>query len=194
MSQRVGVDAARHLAQRLLEPLSGSPQQALRDRWRHTVGVAGRAAELVYAVDPADREILVATAWLHDIGYAPSIRDSGFHPVDGARFLGREGWPERICALVAHHSGARFVARASGHAEVLGRYVFEWSPVSDALTYADQTIGTHGQSLPLEDRLADMLRRHGPESRQAQVHRDRAPYLRAAAARVHRRVGTTVRP
>jgi hypothetical protein len=31
----------------------------------------------------------VAAAWLHDIGYAPAIAESGtgFHPLDGARYL-----------------------------------------------------------------------------------------------------------
>jgi putative nucleotidyltransferase with HDIG domain len=159
------------------------------NRWQHTIGVAARAAELADAVAFPDRELLVAAAWLHDIGYARSVHDSGFHPLDGARFLDREGWPPRICALVAHHSGARFVAQANGHAEALSQFVFERSPVSDALTYADQTVGPHGQSLPMEERLADMLRRHGPDSAQARVQRHREPYLRAVAVRVLSRCG-----
>jgi putative nucleotidyltransferase with HDIG domain len=162
----------------------------LRDRWQHTVSVAARASELAGTVAPSDRDILVVAAWLHDIGYAPSIEDSGFHPLDGARFLARQGWPDRICALVAHHSGARFTARATGQAEELSRFSFERTPVSDALTYADQTVGAYGQRLPIEERLADMLRRHGPNSAQAMAHSDRAPYLRATARRVQRRVWT----
>ena len=178
------VASARRLASTLLRPLP--------DRWRHTMGVAARAAELADTVPPRDRSILVAAAWLHDIGYSPSIQDSGFHPVDGARFLRREGWPERICGLVAHHSGADFMARATGHEEAILEFAFEGSPVSDALSYADQTVGASGQRLRLEDRLADTLRRHGPGSAQARVYYIRAPYLRAAADRVRQRFCRTV--
>ncbi|MFF0177015.1 DNA methyltransferase family protein [Micromonospora profundi] len=37
-------------------------------------------------------------AWLHDIGYAPEIVDTGFHALDGGRWLLREGF---IRALLA---------------------------------------------------------------------------------------------
>jgi putative nucleotidyltransferase with HDIG domain len=159
----------------------------LPERWQHTVSVAGRAAELASTVGPDERATLEAAAWLHDIGYAEPLRDTGFHPMDGARFLDRYGWPARISALVAHHSGARFVARIRGLGTGLDRYDHEESAVSDALTYADQTTGPHGERLPITARLAEMLRRHGPHSPQALVHRERAPYLLTVAARVERR-------
>lgn len=69
----------------------------LPDRVRHCAGVADRAAELAAAVPPEDRELLVTAAWLHDIGYAEAVVDTGFHPVDGARYLRGRGWP-RGCA------------------------------------------------------------------------------------------------
>ena len=177
------VPAARRLARTLLRPLP--------DRWRHSIGVASRAVELADTVPPGDRSILVAAAWLHDIGYSPSIQDTAFHPLDGALFLRAAGWPERICALVAHHSGARYMARATGYEQALRQFEFERSPVSDALTYADQTVGPRGQRLDLEMRLADTLRRHGPDSAQARVHQVRARYIRAAADRVRQRLRRT---
>ena len=33
----------------------------------------------------------MAAAWLHDIGYAEELLDTGFHPLDGARFLASAG-------------------------------------------------------------------------------------------------------
>jgi putative nucleotidyltransferase with HDIG domain len=51
---------------------------------------------------------------LHDIGYAPSLVATGFHPVDGARFLRAQGTPEVVVSLVAHHSGAVFEAEQRG--------------------------------------------------------------------------------
>jgi putative nucleotidyltransferase with HDIG domain len=163
------------------------------DRWRHTVAVARRAEELCDAgldEDPDDREALIAAAWLHDIGYSPALAETGFHNLDGAAFLDRNGWPERICALVAHHSGGRYVARAHGLLAELDHYPAERSIVADALTYADQTVGPRGQRMSLEERMAEMLVRRGPDSVQAKVHRVRAPYLRRVAERVESRLRT----
>jgi putative nucleotidyltransferase with HDIG domain len=174
------VERARELAHHLLAPVG--------TRWPHTMGVAGRAAEVARTVSAADRDLLVATAWLHDIGYAPSVVDTGFHAVDGARFLYQHGWPARLAALVAHHSGARFVAEANGAHAALEEFPYERSAVADALTYADQTSGPAGQLMDLDHRLAEMLHRHGPDSVQAQVHQVRAPYLREAVTRVGRRL------
>jgi HD superfamily phosphodiesterase len=67
--------------------------------------VAARATELARTVDKADRDLLVAAAWVHDIGYAPPLAVTGFHPLDGARHLDRSGFLARLAALVAHHSG-----------------------------------------------------------------------------------------
>ncbi|GAA3865118.1 HDIG domain-containing protein [Saccharothrix violaceirubra] len=162
------------------------------NRWRHTVGVAHRAAELAAAVPEEERDTLVAAAWLHDIGYAIPLVDTGFHPLDGARHLDRTGWRRDIADLVAHHSGARFVAREIGLEARLSVYPWEITPLSDALAYADQTVDSTGERVSLEDRLTDMLHRHGPRSANARAHAVRAPYLRGAAERVEARLPALV--
>jgi hypothetical protein len=175
------VHRARDLAQRLL---AGLPE-----RWRHTIGVA-RQAERVAGTAGSRREgeILLAAAWLHDIGYAAGLSDTGFHPIDGARHLQAARWPSRIAGLVAHHSAAWCVAEVRGLADEIARFPREDSPVSDALIYADQTVGPNGRVMSVEQRLADMLHRHGPDSPNAAAHPQRAPLLRAAADRVQRRL------
>ena len=170
---------ARRLAAVLLGRLGGG-------RWWHTAGVAAVAERIAGAVPPTDRPLLTVAAWLHDIGYSPGARDTGFHPLDGARLLRRLGWPERLCALMAHHSGARFQARVLGLSRALAAYPFERSPVSDALAYADQTVGPHGEPMPIGERIEEALRRHGPGSVLALAHPGRGAYLLAAAARVER--------
>src|SRR5687767_3842557 len=78
----------------------------LPKRWHHVQGVAARAESLgTHARTP-----LIASAWLHDIGYAPALLETGFHPIDGARHLRREGVDEAIVNLVAHHSCAHVEA------------------------------------------------------------------------------------
>lgn len=91
-------DSAREEASRLLGTAT--------DRWDHVAGVAAAARTIVDVVPADDADLLVAAAWLHDIGYSPAIAETGFHPLDGARHLRSLGAPARLCALVAHHSAA----------------------------------------------------------------------------------------
>ena len=62
-------------------------------RFQHVTGVAAAAVRASVAVPDDDVDLLVAAAWLHDIGYAESVADTGFHPLDGARYLRRLGAP-----------------------------------------------------------------------------------------------------
>jgi len=61
LSGRTDADGARGTAARLLDTTS--------ERWQHVAGVAAAARAVVDVVPPADAEVLVAAAWLHDIGY-----------------------------------------------------------------------------------------------------------------------------
>jgi hypothetical protein len=54
-------------------------------RWQHVRGVARQAQRVSQGLAPEDRPYLVAAAWLHDIGYAPDLAATAFHPIDGAR-------------------------------------------------------------------------------------------------------------
>jgi hypothetical protein len=177
---RVTVTRARDLAEVLLRERP--------DRWTHTMGVAACAAQITTAVETADRDLLLAAVWLHDVGYSPTLAHSGFHPLDAAWHLKREGWPRRLVGLVAHHSGALFVARELRLDHVLQGFPHEQSAVSDALVYADQTTGPTGRPCTVEQRMTEMLTRHGPASAQARVHPVRGPHLLAAVARVEQRL------
>ena len=78
---------------------------------------AGRRREGQDAKRPAgeDAELVEAAAWLHDIGYAPDLHDTGFHPLDGARYLRDvEGADPLLCRMVAHHSCALTEAEERG--------------------------------------------------------------------------------
>ena len=79
--------------------------KALPRRWAHVQGVASKAEHVAASLALSD-EALVAAAWLHDVGYAPEVTDTGFHPLDGARYLAGAGVPERVVNLVARHSYA----------------------------------------------------------------------------------------
>jgi putative nucleotidyltransferase with HDIG domain len=132
-------------------------------RWRHTVAVARRAADLSSALD-LGKPALVESAWLHDIGYSPDIVDTGFHPLDGARFLRQYGVDERVVCLVAHHSGALIEADERGLRDQLeGEFALERSATADALWYCDMTTGPDGERLSAPDRFDEIRERYGPD-------------------------------
>jgi len=142
--------------------------QRTGSRLRHVRLVAQRAEQVCATLGPSDRELLVAAAWLHDIGYASAAAVTGLHSLDGARYLASQGWPGRLCALVANHTGARYEAEERRLADDLAQFPDEGTAVSDALTYADLTTGPDGQPVTVEQRIAEILCRYPPES---PVHR-----------------------
>ena len=145
-------DWAASYAEELLSPLG--------DRWLHVQGVA-RQAQRVASVLPADeRDELIAAAYLHDLGYAPALVQTGLHPLDGARHLRALGH-ERLAGLVAYHSGAQAEAELRGLASELAEFEDEASATSMALTYCDMTTGAAGEAVTLAERLADIERRYG---------------------------------
>jgi HD domain len=160
------------------------------ERLEHSRGVAERAKFLTVAVRDDEAPLLVAAAWLHDIGYAPGLKQTGFHPLDGAAHLRATGWPELVCGLVAHHSGSRFIAQTRGLDNALAEFDYLEDPLSDALTTADQTIGPRGRAMTVSERIHDMLSRHGEDSPNAQAHPRRGPYLFQAAQRTASRLET----
>jgi putative nucleotidyltransferase with HDIG domain len=153
-----GSDLARHLAGNLL---SGE----LPRRWQHVQGVAERAASFSTVHDQRTTDLLVAAGYLHDIGYASPISDTGFHPIDGARCLRRLGFDERLVTLIAHHSCAAVEAELWGlHDQLIEEFPFDPSLPNDELLLCDLTTDPGGTPIPLADRLDDVRRRYGPET------------------------------
>lgn len=174
------VSHAARIAERFVEPLGR--------RWLHVQTVAQRATELASAVPYKEQDTLVAAAWLHDIGYASQLAYTGFHPLDGARYLSEEGWSETIVNLVAHHSGARFEAEERGFAAELAAFPFADSALLDALVAADLTTGPAGERLTYAARIDEILTRYPADH---PVHRTwiRArPVLAEAIDRTQRRL------
>lgn len=170
------------------EGLARQQLESMPTRWRHTQSVAARARNAGVTVDVDDRPLLEAAAWLHDIGYGPEIADTGFHPLDGARYLERHAAPERLINLVANHSCARFEADERGMLPELQAYELEVGPVADALIWADMTTGPTGQTVPVEERLAEILRRYAEESPVHRAIEEASEDIKTAVSRVQRRL------
>ncbi|MFE2999354.1 HD domain-containing protein [Nocardia sp. NPDC059246] len=136
---------------------------ALPRRWRHVNGVARQGTRIASAFG-VEADVLVAACWLHDIGYAPSLATTGFHPLDGAVFLRDCGWDERLCALVARHSCAIREATLRGLEDELLVFDDESSPLRDALWFCDMTTSPDGDLVAFEGRLSEILARYGAGS------------------------------
>lgn len=135
-------------------------------RWAHVQGVARLASRVGRALlTEPERELLIAAALLHDIGYAPPLVDSGYHPLDGARFLtGRRAAPPRLANLVAQHSAAAFVAALRGFAAELAAFPDEHTVLRDALWHCDMLTDPGGEPTTFDARIADIRVRHGAGS------------------------------
>ena len=140
-----------------------------------------------------DWRLLLAAARFQDNDYAPTLRKNGIKPLDGGLYLRDHKWDQRLTALVAHHSGARFVPVERGFADLMSMFPFEDSSLSDALCYADQTVGPHGKRMTIEYRINEAIARHGPDSPNARARVERVPYLLAVAGRVEKRLARAER-
>lgn len=155
-------------------------------RWAHTQGVAKRAVE-VSQVLGRDASLLIAAAALHDVGYAPRLATTGFHPLDGARFLRDEhGADERLVRLVANHSFALLEAEERGvHEELATEFpLLEQPLLVDALVYCDMTTTPDGDRTTAQDRVAEIRSRYGDDSVVGRFIRRAAPEIFASVERV----------
>lgn len=164
----------------------------LRDRparLAHSLRAGQQAQRVRASVPEADAELLVSAALLHDIGYAPALVRTGFHPLDGANYLLLSGASHRLAALVAHHSESRFLAAVGGHLADLSRFRREEGAVMDALVHADMTAGPDGRPMTISERLADIVARHaGEDPDRLAARQARVPHLLAADQRVRVRM------
>jgi hypothetical protein len=148
---------ARALAIRLLD--------GLRTRLSHSAAVATQVGRVATLVEPGWRSSLEDAAWLHDIGYGSAVVVTGFHPLDGARWLREHDWPSETCRLVAWHTEPLEEARLRNlDAELVSEFHRPDRLAAAALTWADLTSSPRGDRWDPEQRLADILLRYPPGS------------------------------
>ncbi|MFF7332736.1 HD domain-containing protein [Streptomyces sp. NPDC008150] len=175
----------------LSESLLAGP---LPRRWNHCQGVAQRARTIAPVLGK-DAELLEAAAVLHDIGYAPDVAKTGFHPLDGARYLRDVARAdERIVNLVAHHSCACMEADARGLREELdSEFPHEDAHLDDALCYCDMNTTPDGTPTNPIDRVNEITSRYGPESLIGTFIRRAEPEILGCTSRVLERLAAAKR-
>lgn len=163
-------------AERFLSPLG--------NRWLHVQQVAEQARRIAKVVPSEDRDLLVASAYLHDVGYSPILAETGFHPLDGARWIRDHGPGGRLACLVAHHSCAIYEAQVRGLENLLiNEFEPEDSATYDALVYCDMTTGPTGKVVTLGERLTEILGRYGPNHEVTKALELSSPSLAACCER-----------
>lgn len=141
---------------------------AMPRRWVHVQAVAAKTSRLRAIVGP-DEDVLTAAAYLHDIGYAPDLVDTGLHSIDGARHLRALGAPRRVVNLVARHSLAYADAEREGLSHALNEFDDEPGLVRDLLWFCDMTTGPDGQTLRVRERIVEVCDRYGWDSGKART-------------------------
>ncbi|MGA5556925.1 HD domain-containing protein [Streptomyces lavendulocolor] len=168
--------------------------EQLPRRWAHSQGVAERARIIAPILDQ-DAELLEAAAVLHDIGYSPDLAKTGFHPLDGARYL-RDiaGADERVVRLVAHHSCAWMEAEARGlRHELESEFPRDEARLNDALCFCDMNTTPDGTPTNPVDRVNEIAGRYGPDSLIGTFIRRAEPEILACTARVLERLAAVKR-
>lgn len=176
------IPEARSLARDLLE-------DALPRRWSHVQAVGTKAERIGGFLDSPDGQVLSVAAWLHDVGYSPGLVSTGFHSLDGARWLRTQGIDDRVVALVAHHSCAWLEAiERDLDSELHEEFPREESAVTDALCYCDMTTGPDGQDFDAAYRLREIRSRYGPDHLVTRFITKAEPEILAAVRRTEDRL------
>lgn len=156
-------------------------------RLEHSRGVAHAARRLAPVVGN-HADLLEASGWLHDIGYAPDLATTGFHPLDGARHLRALPLGDPLLwELVARHTQAHVEAGRRGllgelDREFPGRLTSE--RLLACLTYADMVTGPDGTRVTPESRITEILNRYDAGSVVHDSIKEAAPALLGMCSRV----------
>jgi hypothetical protein len=131
--------------------------------------------------------VLASAAMLHDVGYAPRLAVTGFHPLDGARFLRDEHLADdRLVRLVANHSFALLEAEERGLSTLLKAEfpLLEDRLLVDGLVWCDMTTTPNGRRTTVQARLAEIVGRYGDASLVGRFFSRASPEIFAAVERV----------
>lgn len=155
--------------------------QGLETRLEHSAVVAAQISRVTHLVEPEWRSPLSDAAWLHDVGYSREVVRTGFHPLDGARWLRDHHWPAETCRLVAWYTEAFEEALLYGlDEELVAEFDRPFPLAGAALAWADLTSSPTGECWDAERRLAEILTRYPPGSLVREAARRSLPAFRAS--------------
>jgi hypothetical protein len=158
-----------------------------RLRWAHTLGVVRLVKESLAMVAAEHRSVVLAAAYVHDLGHVRSLKATGCHSLDGAMFVRAAGHLD-LASIVAHHSGARCEARLRGLESEMARFTFVDLSALDLLTYSDLKTDHQGRRCSVDERLRGIAIRYGNDHIVTRALRLAEPELRQSVRRVESRL------
>lgn len=136
------------------------------DRLNHTLQVVTNCEVLskLFSLTKEQNQLLLTSAYLHDVGYNRDFVISNFHPFDGYNYLKANDWDLDVCLLVLHHSEASTLYLISN--SELYEYYEEKIPehlltIYKLLTIADMKSNSKGELVTFNKRLKDICERYG---------------------------------
>lgn len=165
--------------------LSASPA-----RVKHVLEIAKRVRESAARVSmrgmhsKIDLDLAECAALLHDIGYWPPIAHTGFHPIDGARFLEQEGEQE-IPRIIVGHSCSPEEGELRGFPGICS----DPGLIAKLITYWDVQVQQGGAVVSYDERLQDILARYGTESIVGQANLKAKPRIETLLMEVKQVLG-----
>ena len=149
------------------------------DRYQHILGVVVLVEQITNHLPKETRELSILCAYLHDIGYSPSIKNQfqleeppvsffQFHPIDGYHWILMNKLPE-VCAYVAKYHTFSEQECKLGHKLLYLSYErgekneeHQW--YIDLITYADLRTSPKGERVTPMERIEEIGQRRGFDS------------------------------
>lgn len=156
--------------------------------------VAAEVLRFATALMPGASDILVAAAWLMDIGHAETVKDTGFAALDAARFVRREGFTSIVAELIAHHTATEQEAAERGLADDLAAFPRPPEHWTDILTYANLCVGDRGEIRTPRTGIASLLADTGQPDPTRRALEAVAPSLIESAAAVEEHLARRPNP
>jgi hypothetical protein len=159
-----------------------------RYRWAHTLGVVRLVNESLTLVATEERSLVLAAAYVHDIGHARRLRTTGCHALDGALYVREAGHPQ-LASMVAQHSGARCEAALRGLETEMAMFTTVGeSSALDVLTFSDLKTDHQGYRCSVDERLEGIATRYGDDHIATRAFRRAQSELRQTVSRVESRL------
>lgn len=170
---------------------SAALEHELPARWVHVQAAIAKARAFAPAV-PGEEDVLVAAVALHDVGFAPVARDTGFSTLDAAHYLQGLGAESRLVNLVAHQCAGSVEAQTRGFAEHYDAFgPDEATAVRDAMWTACLTTGPDGADVTVAQRCDEWLVRYDFEWLRSYLELTRG-LLEAAEQRTRERLEVSI--